>query len=96
MAAVHRKTDLRSCGATTLVIGQSTVYANNLLISVDGDPNSHDGGELVAACNQVFINNKLVVDIGDSAVADNLCPSSGGLHCTPKSDSGSPNVFVGG
>ena len=40
MPEVHRDTDQRICGHTTIVVGQSTVYANSLLISVDGDPNN--------------------------------------------------------
>ena len=49
MPAIHRNTDPRACGATTIVSGQSTVYANDKLISVNGDPNSHGGGALAAA-----------------------------------------------
>lgn len=91
---VHRDTDGRICGATTEVAGQDSVYANNLLISVDGDPNSHGDGNLIAGCNEVYINNKLVVNnTPDSADADSLCPIP--PHCGPDTDGGSPNVFVG-
>ena len=92
---IHRDTDSRACGATTTVSGQSTVWANNLLISVDGDPNSHGGGELSAACNNVFVENKMVVIKGNSAAADGLCAPLGGNHCNPSATSGSSNVFVG-
>ena len=95
MAAVHRNTDDRTCGATTGVIGQDSVYANSLLISVDGDTNSHSGGALTAACNNVFVNNKMVVDKGDDAGADGLCPTAGGEHCSPNAKGASGNVFVG-
>jgi len=92
---VHRETDSRTCGASTIVSGQDFVYANDLLISVDGDPNSHGAGSLIAATNQVFINNIMVVNVGDSAAPDGLCPSVAGPHCAPASSSGSPDVFVG-
>lgn len=93
---IHRDTDSRTCGATTVVSGQSTVFANNLLVSVDGDPNSHDGGALGAVCNQVFVNNLMVVNhTPDTAAADALCPPLGGAHCGPATASGSGDVFVG-
>jgi len=95
MAAVHRNTDSRACGATTVVSGQGNVYANNLLVSVDGDPNSHGGGSLSASCNEVYVNNIMVVDLGDSAAPDALCPPLGGAHCAPNASSASGDVFVG-
>ena len=94
--AIHRDTDSRACGATTVVSGQGTVFANGLLVSVDADPNSHGAGALSAACNQVFVNGKMVVIVGNSAAPDSLCPPLGGAHCAPASSSGSGNVFVGG
>jgi len=95
MPAIHRQDDNRACGATTVVTGQSTVYANNKLVSVNDDPNTHGGGSLNAGTNKVYINNKLVVDDNDSASADALCPPLGGAHCAPSATSGSPNVFIG-
>jgi len=96
MAAIHRDTDSRSCGATTVVAGQGNVYANNLLVSVDGDPNSHGGGALNAGSNKVFINNKAVVNhTPDGAAPDSLCAPLGGAHCGPVTGQGSPDVFVG-
>ena len=56
---VHRDTDARICGAATTVAGNSDVFANNLLVSVNGDPNTHGGGELIAHSNQVFADNIL-------------------------------------
>ena len=94
--AIHRDTDSRNCGAKTTVTGQGTVYANKLLVSVNADPNDHGAGDLTAACNQVFVNGKMVVIIGNSASADSLCPTDNDNHCNPKSSSGSGNVFVGG
>ena len=92
---IHRHTDSRLCGATTTVTGQSTVYVNSLLVSVDKDPNSHGAGALTAKCNEVYINGKMVVIVGNSASPDSLCPPLGGAHCAPASSSGSGNVFVG-
>jgi hypothetical protein len=96
MPAIHRNTDPRSCGATTIVVGQENVFSNDLLVSVNGDPNSHGGGELAAANNNVFVNNKLVVNnTPEAAAPDNLCPPLGGDHCSPVTSGGSANVFVG-
>lgn len=95
MTAIHRNTDSRVCGASTVVSGNGTVYANNLLVSVNDDPNSHGGGALSASTNQIFVENKMVVEVGDSAAPDGLCPILGGPHCAPSSSSGSANVFVG-
>ena len=60
--AVHRHGDARACGATTIVSGQSTVFANSKLIAVNGDPNTHGAGNLVAGSNNVFINSIAVVN----------------------------------
>ena len=93
---IHRNTDARACGATTTVIGQNNVFANNLLVSVDGDTNTHGAGELIAANNKVYINNKLVVNnTPENANPDNLCVPLGGAHCAPVTAGGSDNVFVG-
>ena len=96
MPAIHRNTDPRVCGASTVVVGQSTVFANSLLVSVDGDPNTHDDGNLIARCKNVYINGKMVVNHSpDNANPDGLCPIIGPPHCDPATDGGSPNVFVG-
>ena len=94
MPAVHRHSDLRVCGATTVVSGQSNVYANSLLISVNGDPNSHGGGALSAGSRRVYINSIAVVNnTPDGAAADSLCPIP--PHCAPITAGGSPDVYVG-
>ena len=94
MPAVHRHSDSRACGATTVVSGQSNVYANNLLISVNGDPNSHGGGALSAGSRRVYINSIAVVNnTPDGAAADSLCPIP--PHCAPVTAGGSPDVYVG-
>ncbi len=94
MPKIHRHSDSRACGASTVVVGQSTVYANNLLVSVNGDPNSHGGGALSAGSNQVYAGGILVVNHSpDDAAADALCPIP--PHCGPSTASGSPDVYVG-
>ena len=69
------------------------VDVNNQPISVDRDPNSHGGGALNAQCKNVFVGNKLVVVVPNDSDADRFCPLPG--HCNPKSDSGSPDVYIG-
>jgi hypothetical protein len=95
---VHRDTDSRVCGASTTVIGQSTVFVNNLLASVQGDTNTHSNGALGATNNDgtVFINNKKVVLKGSSASPDRKFPPLGPPHNDPKSVGASPNVFACG
>ena len=93
---IHRDGDKRKCLATTIVFGQNNVYANKKLVSVDSDPNSHGGGSLIARNNQVYINNKLVVNHSpELAEPDLLCPLLKGFHCAPLTDEGSKDVFVG-
>ena len=54
MPGVHRNGDPRVCGALTIVTGQNSVYANGRLIAVNGDQNSHGGGNLISGSNNVF------------------------------------------
>lgn len=73
MPRAHRDTDSRFCGASTMVIGQSTVYVNNLLWAVKDDPDDHCGmGELVPEVGlTVEIEGKLIIcAVGDSAKED--------------------------
>jgi hypothetical protein len=73
MPGAHRDTDLRFCGAETVVVNQSTVYVNDLLWGVDGDPNSHGGGNLIPVygSKDVYVEDKLIiVAIGDIAAPD--------------------------
>lgn len=94
--SIHRDTDLRTCGARTIVVNQSSVFANNLLVSVMGDPNTHSGGELHASVNpsQIFIENQEMVVVGSTANPDRKCPVPGGPHCNPVSVTGSPDVLA--
>ena len=96
MPPIHRNGDARNCGATTIVAGQGTVFANGKLVSVNGDPNSHGAGGLIAGCNNVYAGGILVVNhTPDGAAPDGSCPSAGGNHCAPETAQGSPNVNVG-
>ena len=95
MAAAHRNTDLRACGATTVSSQGAKVYVNSLLWAINGDPDSEGDGQLIAAVNNVFIGGQMVVKNGNSASPDALCVPIGGAHCNPLASSGSSNVFVG-
>jgi hypothetical protein len=75
MPGAHRHDDSRFCGATTTVIGQTNVYVNNKLWAVEGDPETHGNGNLVAeyGAKNVYINSKLVIcAVGDNADEDDL------------------------
>ena len=89
--AAHRNGDLRTCGASTIVTNQSTVFVNNRLWAVEGDKNSHGNGDLIPVTGTtIFVENKLVIVHGpDSASADDLCPIDGEPHCTPFTAEGS-------
>jgi hypothetical protein len=74
MPGAHRNTDDRICTAITKVIGQDSVFVNNLLWAVEGDIDTHcDEGALIASygAKNVYINNKLVIcAVGDTAEPD--------------------------
>lgn len=93
MPQVHRNGDTRVCGANTVVAGNSTVFANNRLVSVKGDPNTHSGGQLHASVNPgtVFIEGKEMVVVGSHASGDR---KKGSIHKNPAASSGSPNVIA--
>lgn len=94
MPQVHRDTDKRNCGAST-VASNPQVYTNNLLTAVDGNTNTHGGGALQAANPNVYIGGKLVViNAPNNAAPDGLCPIP--PHCNPKTAGGSSNVYIGG
>lgn len=94
MAAVHRDTDGRSCGASTTAANPN-VYTNGLLTAVDGNLNTHGGGALNASNPNVYIGGKLVViNAPNDAAPDDLCPLPG--HCNPATSGGSGNVYIGG
>ena len=90
---VHRQGDSRLCGATTTVVGQSTVYVENQLISVEGDTNTHEGGAFntPAGFNEVYVNNKPIIRIEDPAGADTFHPAPP----TDATSSGASTVYAG-
>ena len=91
MPGAHRHGDARVCGAGTIVSGQSTVFVNDKLWAVNGDPNDHGGGALIAGlAPTVSINGKTVIVQGDNAAADSLCPAP--PHCAPIAVAGSGDV----
>lgn len=94
MPAVHRDGDARVCGAKTTVTGQSTVFVNNNLASVKGDPNTHGGGKLAADVGPgtVFVEGKPLVGLGSNASPDSR---SGPPHRNPKATSASGDVSMG-
>lgn len=95
MPLVHRQDDSRVCSATTVVTGQSTVFAGGKLISVVGDPDSHGMGEFVDNGRTVFIGGKRIIAVGDNASADDLCIPLGPPHCNPKSSTGILTLVIG-
>lgn len=92
----HKHGDLRTCGATTVVIGQSSVFVNNELWAVEGDINTHGNGQLIPVTgNSIYVENKLVIVHGpDDASPDDLCPPLGGDHCEPKTAQGSDDLIL--
>lgn len=75
MPGVHRQGDVRFCGASTIVVGQGSVFANGRLISVDGDPNSHREGKNkpVYGAKNVKLEGKLIIcAVGDSVYGPDL------------------------
>lgn len=92
MTAVQRVGDANNAGGTITTTPQTTVYANGLLVSVNGATvSSHapnTGLHLVANCRtsagsgNVFINN---IPVTVTNAQDN---------CSHVRSGGSPNVFV--
>ena len=95
MARAHREGDSRTCGATTNVTQQSSVYVNNKLWAVQNDPSTHGNGQLNALNTGVYIENKKVVVRSDDADPDNLCEDNNS-HCDPDPNEGSDDVFAYG
>ncbi len=94
MTEAHVNGQLRSCGATTIVSGQSFVKVDGQLWAVENDQNSHGSGQLIASKTFVKIGGKSVIVKGDSAQQDALCPSLGGEHCNPKAQEGKSFIKV--
>ena len=86
MPGAHRDTDSRFCGGQTGVVNQSTVYVEDLLWAVNGDPQqpgNHGGSPLSAITGSmdVYVEDKLVITaIGDIAAPCNF------FHPLPPTD----------
>ena len=89
--AAHRNGDLRECGATTVVVGQSTVFVNGKLWAVEDDINDHNNGELIASGSSVFIEGKpVIVHRPDLAKMD----GAGHVGTEDQTAEGSGDVFA--
>ena len=91
----HRETDLRACNAGTIAVGNGSVYANDLLVSVEGDPNTDGGGSLIGINHGVYAEDLLCIVVGCHSEPDSLCPSVGDPHCDPYAVTGSADVHCG-
>lgn len=72
MPRAHRHGDLRFCGSTTVVSGQTSVYVNGVLVAVEGDMSTHDEGALISVAGTTYVNNKKVIVKGDEASLDDV------------------------
>lgn len=94
MPGAHRQGDSRQCGATTIVGGQTTVFANDKLWAVDGDSCTHGGGNLIHTGTTVYNEDKLVI-VNTADKTTTACVSP--LHLPPtinQTASGSGDVFA--
>lgn len=98
MPRAHRDNDFRVCGGQTQVIGQTTVWVNNKLWSVDGDPEkpgNHAGApnKPVYPPRNVWIENKRIIC---SPAGDTVYSPDGRLHGPGPADpyQASPNTWV--
>ena len=97
MPPAHRQGDPRTCGATTVVVGQSTTFADGKLWAVKDDINTDGDGQLIPSGSSVFIQGKpVIVHSPDDAQPDDLCPVIDGDHCEPKTAAGSGTTFAYG
>ena len=94
MPSVHRNTDSRACGALTTVIGQSTVYVNNLLWAVEFDTDTHcdPKGPLKPTKRQIFIQNKNVIVVNDGFHANDFEPPLCIIPHSPTAKGGSSDT----
>lgn len=88
----HRHGDPRACGATTTVVGQSTVFVNGKLWAVKGDTNTHQAGDLINTTGStVTIEGKPVIVHGpDLAKPDR----AGHVNTQDQTAGGSGDVFA--
>jgi uncharacterized Zn-binding protein involved in type VI secretion len=88
MPAIERIGDVNTGGGQIVKVPQPDVFANNLLVSINGSPVSphtkHIGVVTASGSPDVFVHNIPVNRIGD--------PDT----CRHTRATGSPNVFVNG
>lgn len=97
MPGAHLDGFMRACGAITKVTGQKNTFVNKRLWAVEGDQNSHGGGDLIPTKRVVFINKKPVItNAPDAAGADALCGIVPGAHCAPSTAQGAMKTFAYG
>lgn len=92
LKAAHCEGNLRSCGAKTVVVGQSHVRINGKLWAVENDPDDHGGGGLISSGQvNIRINGKKAIVVGDHAFPDFFCGQRGQSqeHCDPIAMTGS-------
>jgi len=98
MPQAHRDTDLRTCSAKTVVIGQNTVFVNNLLWAVDRDIDDHCApyGPLKPTETSIRIGSqeKPVIVVGDGFYVPDFEPPICVVEHQPFAATGSPNVFA--
>lgn len=95
MPPAHRHGDARICGATTVVVGQSSTYVDGRLWAVAGDINTDGDGQLIPSVAGVEIEGKrVIVHAPDSAMPDDLCIPIGEPHCEPLTAAGSGTTFA--
>jgi uncharacterized Zn-binding protein involved in type VI secretion len=97
MPPAHRHGDPRVCGATTVVVGQSTTYVDGKLWAVKDDINTDGDGQLIPTGSSVFVEGKpVIVHTPDHAQEDDLCIPIGAPHCDPETAAGSGATFAYG
>jgi len=96
MPSAHRNTDSRACGALTTVVGQTTVYVNNLLWAVEFDLDTHclPKGPLKPKKREIYIENKNIIVIGDEFHAIDYEPPLCIIPHTPTPTGGSPDTYA--
>ena len=67
--------------------------SNGKLWAVEGDPNTHGNGALIASSSVKINGKRVIVHRPDNAQPDNLCPLANGEHCNPKTAQGSADVY---
>ena len=75
MPGAHRNGDSRKCGASTIVMNQSTVFVNGILWAVEGDKDTHCVmGDLIPiyGAKNVYIEGKLVICAAGDTAGDDM------------------------